>query len=216
MSTTSRDQNLQRTAEEEAQAALDARAEKIGLPAGTPEEVVEAAELDKLAETGDESADRAEATVLTWLLGPTEALEFDVDAWMDTPTGRQKLTFHFRQLSDTRITELEAEHRQGEGPFAEVDRIMLNAAKVAEATVYLQDADGRKVEIDGQEFRGPIPSSADAMRGRFKFQPGILSMVASEIDGAAGMRNDRVGAAKRSTEKTPSAESTIASTIGKS
>lgn len=199
---------------QEAEEALDAteRRRDLGLPEDAPEEVVEAAEA-KIADREDPDGDEQEATVLNFLLGPTVALEFDVDALIDTPTGREELTFHFKQLDDTRIKELEDEWTEGEGPFGRVNRLMLNAAKVAEATLYLADKDGRKVEINSSEFRGPIPNPIDAVRGRFKFQPGILSSVAQEIDAAAGMMNNRVGQARRAA---PATDKTIATAVGNS
>lgn len=196
---------------------LDARAKKVGLPPGTPEAAVEAAELDEVAESGDKAADEAEATVLNWLLGPTEALEFDVETQIDTDDGRQPLTFHLRQLADTEIEKIEEANRTGEGPFAEMDMPEFNAELIAAAGIYLKDKDGRKVALDSTEFRGPVPSTAGALRGRFRYQPGILSMVASEIKSMAGLRNDRVGEAKRSEEKSPpSAEASIAKLTGNS
>jgi hypothetical protein len=215
MSESTKQQPPEKKSAEEQQAELDAKGAAYGLPPGSPEEMVEAAELtaegSDLAAPGDESGDQAEATILNFLLGPTEPLEFDVDTWIDTPTGRQKLVFHIRQLADTRIEELEEECRIGEPPLSRIDRPRLNAAKVAEATVYIADADGRKVTLNSTEFRGPVPELGAALRGRFRFQPGILAMVAAEVDGVAGMREDRVGGARRA-----SAEATITSTVGKS
>jgi hypothetical protein len=197
-------------AEQTEQEREDQRRRDLGLPLDAPEELVAAAEGDTPARD-DETGDEKEATVLDFLLGPTVPLEFDVDTFIDTPSGREKLVFHIKQIDDTRIDELEKDHSEGEGPFRRVNRIMLNAAKVAEATVYLEDADGRRIDPGAPEFRGPIPDRADAFRGRFKFQPGILSMVASEIDAAAGMTNDRVGTARRA--PTGTAEKSIATAV---
>lgn len=172
----------------------------LGLSPDAPDEMVRAAE-GNVAEAGDEQGNIEEASVLDWVLGPTEPLEFDCRTWIDTEKGRQLLIFHLIQIDDTAIERLEKEHSEVTLMGRTVDRPMLNAAKVAEATLYLEDADGKQTDPHARDFRGPVPSLADAYRGRFKFQPGILGMVAQEIDAMAGMTGDRVEGAKRAPGK---------------
>lgn len=188
------------------------RREDLGLSPDAPDGLVEAAE-DNIDESSAERAAHKEAQVLNFLLGPTVALEYDCEAQIDTPEGREPLTFHFRQLDDTRLNEIESEHATGEGPFRTVDRVAMNAAKVADATIYLEDKDGRQVDIGSKEFRGRVPDRGAAMRARFKFQPGILAQVAQEIDVAAGLTPDRVKRAERSTV---SAAQSMANAVGNS
>jgi hypothetical protein len=192
---------------------------RLGLAPDAPEALVEAArsELGK----DDPEGPKKEATVLDWLLGPTEPLEFDCVAHVDTADGRQDLTFHFRQVDDTRLDELEKEHSEQTLMGREVDRLMLNAAIVAEATLYLEDADGNQVNPKSEKFRGPIGTVADPMRARFKFQPGILGAVAEEIRMAAGLSTDRVEGAERAKGKLPgeprqAGEQSIATAVGNS
>jgi hypothetical protein len=184
----------------------------LGLAPDAPDGLVEAAE-DNIDESSAEHAAHKEAQVLNFLLGPTVALEYDCVAQIDTPEGREPLTFHFHQLDDSRLNEIEDEHATGEGPFREVDRVAMNAAKVADATEYLEDKDGRRVEVGSKEFRGRVPDRGAAMRARFKFQPGILAQVAQEIDVAAGLTNDRVKRAERSR---PTAAQSTTSAVGNS
>lgn len=192
MSTETTEQKKQKEAEER---ELAERRKALGLSADAPIELIEAAE-DKL-EKGDEEADKKEAAVLDFLLGPTTALEYDVRTWIDTPKGRGPLHFHLKQLPDTRIEEIEEECSSMEGMRRVTDRKRLNAMLVAEATEFLVDASGRKVEVGSAEFRGPIPSASEAFLGRFRYQPGILPMVADEVRAAAGLTPDRVEEGKQ-------------------
>lgn len=191
---------------------------RLGLAPDAPEALVTAAR-DEL-EKEDPAAAKKEATVLDWLLGPTVALEFNCVAHVDTKDGRQDLTFHFRQVDDTRLDELEKEHSTQTLMGREVDRLMLNAAICAEATIYFEDKDGNQVDPKSDQFRGPVPM-ADAMRTRFKFQPGILGSVAEEIRMAAGLSTDRVEGAERAQGKLPgeprqTGEQSITSAVGNS
>ena len=195
---------------------LAQRRKELGLAADAPIELIEAAEAK--IEKDDPEGDAKEAKVLDFLLGPTKALEFDVETWVDTDAGREKLVFHIVQLDDTKLDELEKEHTTIEGFARTVDRLQLNAAIAAEATLYLEDSKGRQVDPKSKEFRGPIPDTADAMRGRFRFQPGILTGIAEEVRGAAGLLSNRVGEAQQAPGKEPSAngDETIATAVGNS
>lgn len=191
---------------------------ELGLPRDAPEQLVRAAEDDLdddgTAE-GKAEANQDEVAVLDFLLGPTKALEYDLDAIIDTDKGPGVLTFHFRQIRDKRIEELEAEHTTGEGAFAQIDRVSLNAAKVAEAVLYLKDRTGHKTKLVDEEFLGQgIGDPFDAVKARFQYQPGIIDRVAAEIDAAAGMSNGRVGFAKIA--KSPSTEEGLSSAVGNS
>jgi hypothetical protein len=173
---------------------------RLGANDDAPRELLLAAD-GHIPDKDDPDGDRKEATVLSFLLGDTVPLEFDVEALIETPDGRQVLTFHFRQLDDKTIEDLERRFTT-QGPFGgEINRKMLNVAKVAAATVYLQDKDGKRQQLD-ESFRGRLPNNEEALAGRFRFQPGVLKGVAEEIDGAAGMNNDRVGVAKSAPSQT--------------
>lgn len=167
----------------------------LGLPEDAPQSVVDAAR-GRVPDKGPEG-DEVEAGALNWLLGPAPPLEYDIKTMIDTPAGTEPLTFHIRQLDDTEIQKLEQEHTTGSGPFATLDRPMLNAAKAAKATLYMVDATGKRTEPSSAEFRGPVPAPEDAMRLRFKKQPGILISVAQEIDRVAGFSPERVGVAEK-------------------
>lgn len=165
------------------------------LPDGSPEglkKVADGEDASKLT-VGEERG------ALDWVLGATKPVEYDVPVKFDTPDGTKELTFHIRQLDGKKIIGLEDEHRKGSGPFAELDDIAFNAALAAEATVYLTDPTGRKVApnepdfIAGLDFGGP----AEAMRIRFKYQPGLLDGIAGQIRSVSGYAPDRVGEASR-------------------
>jgi hypothetical protein len=166
------------------------------LPPDAPELLVKASRGD-VPDSNDKRGDLEEAGALTWLLGATEPIEYDVKATLDTPEGQKPFTFHIRQLDGAVIEALERESMLGEGPFARIDRRNLNAAKCAAATMYMVDETGEKTEPKSEEFRGRIPTPKDAMRERFKFQPGLLAALAVEIDRIAGFTPDRVGVAEK-------------------
>lgn len=166
-----------------------------GLPDGAPSAVVRAAEpggnIDEL--TGGE-----EKSALDWLLGATQALEYNVPVEYDTPAGRKKLLFHIRQQDPGALETLDAEHRKGDGPFARLDTAAFNAALIAKATVYIKDGEtGVQVEPNSERFRGGVPDPALAVATRFKYQGGILEGIAEEIRRVSGYSPDRVGTAQR-------------------
>lgn len=165
-----------------------------GLPEGAPESLADAAR-------GEEIDGKDEYQALDFVLGPTTPLEFDIDAKVETPKGLRKLTFHVRQLEN--VASIEAEYRKDTGdPFAAVDLEGLNAAIVARATLYIQDASGRKIKPTDAAFLGEgdevIPDPDIAMKVRFKYQPGILSGIAREVRQVGGWGGDRVESAERS------------------
>jgi len=189
----------------------------LGLPKDAPEALVEAAEgrlQGDGTEQGEIEANQKEVAVLDFILGATKALEYDVDALVDTPDGPGVLVFHFRQLRDTEIEAMEKEHMTGEGPMAQVDRASLNAKKVARAVTYMKDGTGKVIPIADPTFMGQgIGDPYDAVKARFQYQPGVITGVAQEIDAAAGMVNNRVGFARVSSI---TAEQAIADAVGKS
>lgn len=212
-STTPQNETQQQLDKRLADERLEER-KRLGLADDAPEELVLAAR-GEAAEKDDPDGSKKEATVLAWLLGPTEPLEYDCVAHVDTPEGRQDLTFHFRQLDGTRLDTLEKENTEQGILGMKIDRPALNAAMVGEATLYLEDADGNQVDPKSEQFRGPIPLVSDAMRGRWQYQPGILTAVAEEIRVAAGLSNDRVEEAHRAKgKKAQSAEQSIAEAVG--
>lgn len=165
------------------------------LPDGAPEGLKKAADGDANGVTVGEERD-----VLSYLLGATKPVEYDVDVKFDTPAGTKKLVFHIQQLDGKKIIALEDDNKKGSGPFAELDDIAFNAALVAEATVYLEDPEtGKKVEPDSREFLGGLDfgGPAEAMGLRFKYQPGLLDGVGGQIRSVSGYAPERVGTAER-------------------
>lgn len=161
---------------------------------------------DALRTAADGKADDVtiggEHEALSYLLGATKPVEYDVPVKFDTPAGTKELTFHIRQLDGKAIIKKEDAHRKGSGPFAELDDIAFNADLVAEATVWISDATGRKVEPNSPEFDGGLGyGPALAMETRFKFQPGILDGIAGQIRSVSGYAPDRVGTAERATDR---------------
>lgn len=185
-------------------------------PAGILADAPDALERAAGADAEDVDA-KEEGEALDFLLGATQALRFDVPVTLDTPKGPKKLVFVIEQIDGKKIIDLEKQYRNGTGPFAEVDDIGLNAAIVSEATKEIRDAvdEGATpkpgVDPSSEKFRGGIPSAADAMQIRFKFQPGLLDGVAGEIRRVSGYATDRVGQAERA-----NARATITNAVGNS
>jgi hypothetical protein len=159
------------------------------LPAGSPEGL-------KKAARGGKASTVEEAGALDFLLGPTTALQFEVPVQLDTDKGRKELTFVIQQMDGDRIIKLEDDHREGSGPFAELDDVGFNAALVAEGTVVIRDTTGRETAPDEAEFIGGAVTPADAMKARFKKQSGLLAGLAGEIRRVSGYEPKRVGQAE--------------------
>lgn len=147
---------------------------------------------------GKEVDAKAEDEVLAFLLGPTQALEYDVTVQYETPTGLRPLTFHLRQMDGDRLDQIDSEHRAGDGPFAKLDTLGFNCAVVAEATIYIAGETGKRVDPSSAEFRGGVPSTELALRARFKKQSGLLEGIVEQVRQKAGYASDRVGTAQRS------------------
>lgn len=165
------------------------------LPAGAPASLKEAV----AAELSGEDAERAEkeSGALEFMLGAPTAQPFWVDAMVDTPEGPRKLRFHMRQLDAKTIEKIEDEHTEGIGPWAKVDRLAINAKKVAKATQCMEDTKGKRLEPTDEEFIRDAIDPAIAFERMFTYQPGVGDRLAEEIDRMAGAMRDRVGIAER-------------------
>ena len=162
-----------------------------GSPEGAlPPEVAKAAAGETLTAAEEKSA-------LDFILGPTQALEYNVPVQIETPDGLKPSTFRLRQLDPDVIDRIDASNRSGEGPFSKLDVSTFNAELVAEACVHIEDPTGRKVDPKSDQFRGGVPSPGLAMKVRFKYQPGLLETLAERIRESAGFGVDRVGKAQR-------------------
>lgn len=167
------------------------------LPPDAPDGLKAAADGEDLPGADEGEQLKAEFSALDYLTGATKALTFDVPVRYDTEEGEQEIKFRIRQLDGARIIEIEDENTQGAGPFAKLDDVAFNAALVAEATEYIEDATGKREEIKGAEFLGGVPDPAEAMRIRFKFQSGLLAGVAGEVRRVSGYAPGRVQMAQK-------------------
>lgn len=162
----------------------------------TPGQV--AAELAADAESAANMTAKEERSALDFLLGPTKAQEFDVPVKIATSEGDKELTFRIRQLDGDRFEELEKEHRDGEGPFSRLNRMAYSVAIVAEATLFIADATGDKVDLSSERFIGKHPLGiVGALKTRFKYSPGIFPELSAQVESVSGYGNDRVGTASR-------------------
>jgi hypothetical protein len=160
------------------------------LPEGAPDVIRDAAE-------GKEITQAQEREGLDWLLGPTVALEYDVTVQYETPVGMTPLVFRLRQVDGTKLDEIDAECRSGDGPFAKLDTAEFNARVVEETTVTITDLRGRSVSPKSSEFRGGVPSTTMAIKLRFGKQAGLLEGLVERVREKAGYGTDRVGTAQR-------------------
>lgn len=170
------------------------------LPGGAPDGLRAAADGTKElgANTPEEKA-KAEAKALDFLLGEEPPLEYDVEVKLETDKGLGKLVFRIRQMDGARILELEDDHRDGTGPFAQLNDTAFNAALVAEATVSITDpSTGKVLTPDDMEWVGNYVSPPMAMEKRFSRQSGVLSGIAGEVRRVSGWAPGRVGQADRS------------------
>jgi hypothetical protein len=169
---------------------------------GAPDGLAEAAAgpLDEgLSDADHAEANRKEAGALDFLLSNPSPTPFKCEVMVDTPAGLKPLTFHMHQLDGKRIEKLENDHTNGVGPFATVDRLRLNAAKVAEATDRFVDANGKEMTPGDPQFLADAIAPEIAFERMFRFQPGVGDQLAERIDQMAGMTRDRVGIAERET-----------------
>lgn len=168
-----------------------------GLPAGAPDGLKAAAASEPLPD-GEEGA-KQEAGALDFLCGDSPPVPFTVKAKLETKQGQREATFHMIQVDGSRIDALEQEHRRTEeGPlFGTVDVFALNCAIIAEATQYIEEPGGRKVEPTDSSFIGGAVAPRFAFERAFRFQPGIANMVAAEVRRMAGLQEDLVSRAER-------------------
>lgn len=167
---------------------------------GAPPGLVEAAgaPLDEGLSASDAAeANQKEVGALDFMLSNPRPTPFTVEVQVDTPAGLKPLTFHMHQLDGSRIEKLENDHTNGVGPFATIDRLRLNAAKVAEATDKFVDHTGKEQTPGDPQFLGDAIAPEIAFERMFRFQPGVGDQLAERIDQMAGMTRDRVGIAER-------------------
>jgi hypothetical protein len=212
MSDTQRQPGPDNETDEEREARLEAeRIERErGLPGGAPEGLRAAADGEALP--ADKAAEM-EAGALDFLCGDNPPVPFTVEATVEAKEGPRKVTFHMVQLDGDRLDELEKEHRrEDEGPlFGTVNVFALNCAIVAEATRFMVDPKGGKVEVGDPKFIGSSIAPRYAFERAFKRQPGIANMIAAEVRRMAGLQEDLVGKAKRE-----NAERTMTTAVGNS
>lgn len=161
-----------------------------GVPEGAPESVDRAARGERVTPEEEHGA-------LSYLVGPIEPLEYDVEVQIETPRGLSPITWKVRQMDGRRLLEIENTNTKGTGPFAEVDEVTSSAEILAEATVLMTDSSGRQMRPTDADFRGQYPSPALAIEKRFGRQTGLLLNLASEVRRISGYSNNRVGSAQR-------------------
>jgi len=144
----------------------------------------------------------AELSAVDYLLGPVRKIVEDVEVLYYTPVGEAKLTWRVHSLLGEEIEKWERECVEGEGADQRINERRLSAILVANATVHIEDESGKKTKPTDEDFRrtpsGDInPSAADALRGRFGEQEGVLMYLAQHIRRISGWSPDRVGNAQR-------------------
>lgn len=187
-------------------------AEEAKLPGGAPEGLRQAAVGEDLPEGSDGA--KLEAGALDFMCGDSPPVSFKVDATVQAKDGPRKLTFHMHQLDGSRLDELEKEHRrEDDGPlFGTIDVFALNCAIIAEATDFMVEPTGRKVEVGDPAFIGSAVAPRYAFERAFKRQPGIANMISAEVRRMAGSQEDLVSRAKR----TGAADQPMTAAVGNS
>jgi hypothetical protein len=165
-------------------------AQAAGVDAGVPVAVTKAQQDETLT-------DEEEWGALEYLLGATRSLHYSLPVQYDTPKGRQEITLEIKQLDPTRLEELDRENRAGDNALAALNRFAFNSAVCADGVVAITDKTGARVETTSVRWLGGAPTPAAAMRGRFRFQGGIIDMVSDQIQAISGYSADRVGTAQR-------------------
>jgi hypothetical protein len=166
------------------------------LPPDAPEPVRDAARGKEPKTTGDEIA------AIEFLLGPQQTTVWDCDVLYETPKGTATLKWRVESMRGEDIEKHERECLDMVDGVQRMNERRLSAELVAAATVFVKDMTGRQTKPTDEDFRrtpsGDInPSAADALRGRFERQEGILYYLAQEIRRISGWSPDRVGNAQR-------------------
>jgi hypothetical protein len=159
---------------------------------GAPDELENAA-------AGKDVGDDGEKKVLDYLLGKTYRPKGFVDVKLDTEAGLLPLRVFLRALPETRLDEIDAANREGDGPFSKLDVAGFNAAVLAEAIESFgdpNDADA-KVSPDDESFVGQGLNVEVAISGRLRYQPGIMQGLVEEVRKLSGYAPERVGTAQR-------------------
>lgn len=159
-----------------------------------PEAVTEAAQSPDAAKRLTENE---EQEALDFLLGASGPLPFKLPVTIYTDRGDRKIGWTIRQLDGKRILALEDEHTDDQ--TGKVDDLALNAAIVAEATIF-PDVASEKFRtpppVDGRTF-APDAAPTDALLRIFRFQSGLLTGIAAQVRSISGWSVDRVGSAQR-------------------
>lgn len=169
-----------------------------------------AAAAEAYARGHEELTEENERDALDYLLAPKPPRLYGVTVQYDTEDGLRPLTFVIRGMDGRRLDAIEQAHVSEATGL--IDRISADCHLVAEGTVYLEGAGGRKVELDSPEFltiRRPreghpetmeehrLSAPPDALEARFKTQLGLLSGVSRELRRISGYDPERVGVAQR-------------------
>jgi hypothetical protein len=160
----------------------------------------------KDAAAGKEVDNRGEVTALDWVLGSTAPQVYKVEAKVDVNGDLKPLVFVIKQLDPDTIRKAERAATSGDTPFsAQVDDHRLNTDLVFAALVQLKDGEsGKTIEpvdlIGKREDPDYDPDPKSALGKAFRYQPGVLDGVASEIRRIAGYEANRVGSAERAVQ----------------
>lgn len=169
--------------------------EELAARAGLPDDAP--AGLSRASLGGDVS-DREEKDALDWLIAGTRRAEKTYPVKITTPEGLQTIYVHMHAVDGTREEEIDAECRDGDGPFARLSTTQFNAALVAEACEWIAGENGKKMRPDSEEFTAGHPGGAAvALQNRFKYEPGIVEALAGRVRELSGRGGDRVGAGTR-------------------
>lgn len=145
----------------------------------------------------DEQLAEDEKGALDWLLSAEKPPPWEIEVQSLTPEGFKPLLFIVEPQDGRKIVEIEDRNTSGQGPMRKLDEIANNAELVAAATLYLEDpATGKKIDPGSPDFRGPLPSKANAIERRFARQAGLLMGVAGQIRSISGYNSDHVGKAR--------------------
>lgn len=163
----------------------------LGLPDDAPDAMLRAAQ-DAEVTVGEEK------DALDWLLAGVRRASKTYPVKITTPEGLQTLYVHLHAVDGEREEEIDAECREGEGPFAKLNTTQFNAALVAEACEWVAGEKGKQMTPDSEEFTAGHPGGpAVALQNRFKFEPGIMEALAGRVRELSGRGGDRVGAGAR-------------------
>jgi hypothetical protein len=145
----------------------------------------------------EQELEDAERGALDWLLSAEKPPPWEIEVQSLTPQGFKPLLFVVEPQDGRKIVEIEERNSSGNGPLRKLDEIGNNAELVAHATLFIEDpVTGKQIDPGDPEFRGPLPSKANAIERRFARQAGLLMGVAGQIRSISGYNSDHVGKAR--------------------